>query len=123
MRRHAASSLAVAAALGAALLAGCSSGAATGGGGPNPNDERGQALACLTGKRLPARAVGEREIVVGEGAGAPRIRYFTTSGEAEALQFEGGAEGAEQIGNALLWVKRGSDKLLDEIESCLNEVP
>lgn len=106
-----------------ATLAGCSPGRAASGGGPNPNDKRGQALACLRADGLPALPVGDDRIVVGEGRGAPRIRYFTTSGEAEALQFKGGAEGAEQIGNALLWTGSASDRLLERIEACLDEVP
>ena len=36
--------------------------------------------------------------MIGDGADAPRIKFFLTAGEAEAAQFEGDGEGAEQIG-------------------------
>ena len=35
---------------------------------------------------------------IGDGADAPRIKFFLTAGEAEAEQFQGRGEGAEQIG-------------------------
>ena len=37
----------------------------------------------------------------------PRIEFFVTSGEAEGRQFQGNAQGAEHIGNALLFVRDG----------------
>ena len=41
---------------------------------------------------------GKQEIVIGDGADAPHIKFFLTAGEAEAEQFQGRGEGAEQIG-------------------------
>jgi hypothetical protein len=101
------------------LLAGC--------GGPDydadPNDKRAVALECLTEtKDLSARLDGEDAIVVGDAETGPRIRFFLTSGEAEAEQFAGRGEGAEQIGNALLFVRDGSEEDLAEIENCLDEL-
>ncbi len=55
----------------------------------------------------------EQEIVIGDGADAPHIKFFLTAGEAEAEQFQGHGEGAEQIGVALLYVGNGSDDLLE----------
>ena len=37
----------------------------------------------------------------------------------DAVQFEGDAEGAEQIGSALLHVREGSDEDLEAVEECL----
>jgi hypothetical protein len=106
-------------ALAAAIFASC--------GGPDydadPNDKRAVALECLTEtKSLDARLDGEDAIVVGDSDTGPRIRFFLTNGEAEAEQFEGRGEGAEQIGNALLFVRQGSEDDLAEIENCLDEL-
>jgi hypothetical protein len=109
------------AALACALLA------AAGCGDPDydadPNDKRAVTLECLTEtKDLEARLDGEDAIVVGNERNGPRIRFFLTSGEAEAEQFEGRGEGAEQIGNALLFTRDGSEQVLSEVENCLDEL-
>jgi hypothetical protein len=106
-------------ALAAALAAGC--------GGTDydadPNDKRAVALECLTEtKGLDAQLEGEDDILVGDSRTGPRIRFFLTSGEAEAEQFEGRGEGAEQIGNALLFTREGSEEELAEVENCLDEL-
>jgi hypothetical protein len=119
----------VAAACACALLvaaAGCGSSggaAGTGGGGqgPNPNDKRAVALACLRDEQgLDARLTGQKSIQV-DGRGGPRIEFSISAGEAEGRQFQGQAEGAEQIGVALLFVNQGSDALLKKIETCLED--
>ena len=87
--------------------------------GPNPNDKRAVALACITReKEVPARLVGEKSIQV-EGPNAPRVEFFVSSGEAEARQFQGEAQGAEQVGAALLFVNQGDDETLQKLEDCL----
>jgi hypothetical protein len=89
----------------------------------DPNDKRAVTLECLTEtKDLEARLDGEDAIVVGDARSGPRIRFFLTSGEAEAEQFEGRGEGAEQIGNALLFTRDGSEQVLSEVENCLDEL-
>jgi hypothetical protein len=45
-----------------------------------------------------------------------------TNGEAEAAQFGGKAEGTEHIESALLFVREAPDDLLEEVESCLDEL-
>jgi hypothetical protein len=81
------------------------------------------ALECLQEeKRLNAQLDGEDALVVGDPESGPRIRFFLTSGEAEAAQFEGKGEGAEQIGSALLFVRDGSDELLEDVEDCLADL-
>ena len=111
----------------AALLAlpGCGIGSSDAGGGVDDSDKRAVALECLDEEGVDARLVGEEgneEIVIGEGADAPRIEFFLTSGESEAAQFEGRGEGAEQIGPVLLYVNGGSDKLLETVEGCLADL-
>ena len=93
-------------ALGASALSGCSLGSS----GPEPGDDTGDkraaALACLTEeKHLDAVDRGDNQIVVGDPDTGPRIVFYLTSGQAEAAQFEGDGEGAEQIGAALRFVR------------------
>ena len=110
----------------ASLVALVSSGCGIGGdddaisrAGPNPNDKRAVALACITREKgVPARLAGEKSIQV-EGSNAPRVEFFVSSGEAEARQFQGEAQGAEQVGAALLFVNGGDDEVLKKVEDCL----
>lgn len=91
-----------------------------GGGGLNPADKRGAAFGCITREKgMDARLDGEKAIQV-DGSGGPRVEFFVSSGEAEARQFQGEAQGAEQIGAALLFVRRASDEDLEQIEDCLS---
>jgi hypothetical protein len=116
MRAAAAALLAV-----AALASGCSAG--SGDSGVDPNDKRGVALECITkDKGLDARAEGTNKIQVGDAKTGPEITFFVTGGQAEAEQFEGRGEGAEQIKNALLFVREGSEDDLGKIEECLNDL-
>ncbi len=86
----------------------------------DPNDKRAVALECITEDQgLEARLDGNDRIQVGDPATGPRIRFFLTGGEAEAEQFEGRGEGAEQIGAALLYVNDGDDETLEVVENCL----
>jgi hypothetical protein len=87
------------------------------------DDTRAVALSCLTEhEQLDARLSGEDEIAVGDDATGPRIRFYLTGGESEAAQFEGKAEGTEQIGSALLFVREGSDDELERVEFCLDHL-
>ena len=106
-----------------ALLAGAagcgSDGGGGGGGGPDPNDKRAVALACIRDDQgLEARLAGEKSIQV-DGARGPRVEFNVSSGEAEGRQFQGEAQGAEQIGVALLFINDGSEDQLEKIETCL----
>jgi len=91
-----------------------------GGGGPDPNDKRAVALGCIRDEGLDARPAGQRAIQV-NGIGGPRVEFFVTSGEAEGRQFQGGAQGAEHIGSALLFVNDAGDEQLKKIETCLED--
>jgi hypothetical protein len=119
------SALALSLLLAPAALAGCSLGSDDAG-GRDDLDDRTTALTCLQDAGVDgARLVGpegEQEIVIGDSADAPRIKFFLTAGEAEAEQFQGHGEGAEQIGGALLYVGDGSDDLLKPVEKCLADL-
>ena len=103
-------------ALAPALMAGCSLGS-NDAGGRSDLDDRTAAMQCIEDAGIDDARLrgpeGEQEIVIGDGADAPHIKFFLTAGEAEAEQFQGHGEGAEQIGVALLYVGNGSDDLLE----------
>jgi predicted small lipoprotein YifL len=108
-------------AVAAAAVAACGSSDA----GPlsDDSDKQAAALACLTDEKgLDAREDGDTEVVV-DGA---RIRFYLTAAEAEAAQFRGDGEGAEQIGQALLFVEPevtpGGEELLEDVEACLQDL-
>ena len=106
----------------AAVSAGCgvSSGGDT---GTDPNDKRAAALQCLKeDKDVPAKLLGSDSIQVDGAKDGPRIRFFLTAGEAEAQQFLGHGEGAEQIKSALLYTREGSEDVLQSTEECLNDL-
>jgi hypothetical protein len=85
-----------------------------------PDDKRGLTLACIRDqKRIDAEAIGDKGIAIGDDDS--RIDFFQSSLEAEGEQFEGRAEGAEQIGAALFYVRELPEDTLVAIEDCLNE--
>jgi 8-oxo-dGTP pyrophosphatase MutT (NUDIX family) len=105
-------------------LSGCGLGSSDAGGGDD-TDDRTAALECLQEAGLDARLEGkegDEEIVIGDSPNPPRIKFFLTAGESEAEQFQGRGEGAEQIGEALLYVGNGSDDELREVEECLADL-
>jgi hypothetical protein len=102
-----------------ALVAGCGGSSSS---GKDKSDKRGTALDCLKNeKHLPARLLGKDSIQI-DGPDSPRIQFFLTSGEAEAFQFEGRAEGTEHIGAALLFVRKAPDDQLEKVEACLDDL-
>jgi hypothetical protein len=88
------------------------------------SDTRSVVMACFEEEGIDARFEGEEgneDIVIGDGPGAPRIRFFLTAGESEAAHFQGEGEGSEQIGATWLYTNDGSDDLLEQVENCLAE--
>jgi hypothetical protein len=103
----------------AVAVAGCGGSKA----GPDSSDKRVNALDCLTNEhQLDARLSGKDAIQVGNPRTGPRIRFFLTRGQAEAAQFEGTAEGTLQSGAALIYVRRNGDKLLEQVEDCVDNL-
>ena len=91
--------------------------------GPDSTDQRDVALDCLTHKhKLQARLSGSDSIQVGNPNTGPRIRFFLTRGLAEAEQFAGNAEGTVQSGSALIYVRHNGDKLLSQVEDCVDSL-
>jgi hypothetical protein len=107
-----------------AALSGCSLGSSDAG-GRDDTDDRTATLECLSDAGVSARLSGpedDQEIVIGDSANPPHIKFFLTAGEAEAEQFQGHGEGAEQIGGTLLYVGDGSDDQLKPVEKCLADL-
>ena len=112
-------------ALSPALLASCSLGSDDAG-GRDDLDDRSAAMQCLQDAGIDDARLqgpeGKQQIVIGDGADAPHIKFFLTAGEAEAEQFQGRGEGAEQIGGTLLYVGDGNDDQLEPVEKCLADL-
>jgi hypothetical protein len=89
------------------------------------SDKPGSTIACLEAQEIPAHLEGKEENEVVLEAG-PRVRFYLTAAEAEAAQFRGAGEGAEQIGSALLFVEPEVDPetedILKAVEGCLAEL-
>jgi hypothetical protein len=83
---------------------------------PGTYDPRIPVVSCLRDAGVAARPVEPRAVV----AGGVRIDFLTTPGAAEARQIAGDAQGAEQIGRALLWVGRAPDEVLATVEECVD---
>jgi hypothetical protein len=89
---------------------------------PDDADIRTAMMTCFEQEGVDAHFEGDEgneDIVIGDGPGAPRVRFFLTAGESEAAQFEGRGEGTEQIGAAWLYANEGDDDTLEKVENCL----
>ena len=89
------------------------------------SDKPGSTVACLEAQGVTAHVQGEDGDEVMLDAG-PRVKFYLTAAEAEAAQFRGAGEGAEQIGSALLFVDPEVDPkaedVLKTVEGCLAEL-
>jgi hypothetical protein len=89
------------------------------------SDKPGSTVACLDAEGVTAHVNGkdENEVVLDAG---PRVKFYLTAAAAEAAQFQGEGEGAEQIGSALLFVDPELDPktedVLKDVEGCLAEL-
>jgi hypothetical protein len=83
---------------------------------PGVYDPRLSVVSCLQDAGVPAKRV---EPIAVDAAGV-RIDFLATPGEAEARQIAGEAQGAEQVGRALVWVGRAPDDLLETVEECVD---
>ena len=89
------------------------------------SDKPGSTVACLDVEGITAHVEGAEgnEVVLDA---RPRVKFYLTAAEAEAAQFRGTGEGAEQIGSALLYVDPEVDPetedVLKNVEACLAEL-
>jgi hypothetical protein len=106
-----------------AALAGCGSDDAAP--AVDESDKPGSTVACLDAQGVTAHVEGQddEEFVLDAG---PRVKFYLTAAEAEAAQFRGAGEGAEQIGSALLFVDPEVDPktedVLKDVEGCLADL-
>jgi hypothetical protein len=89
------------------------------------SDKPGSTVACLEAQGVPAHADSNNKNLVLLDAG-PRVKFYLTAAAAEAAQFQGQGEGAEQIGSALLFVDPEPDPktepVLKAVEGCLADL-
>jgi hypothetical protein len=103
----------------ATVLAGCGTDHGVGDGAYDPRDSR---IACFANQGLPAHKVGPSDVLVTPAGRRPvRVFFASTPGEAEALSVQARAQGAEQLGRALLYVGSASEPLLTKLEGCLDD--
>ena len=104
-------------------LAGCGSSDAAP--AVDESDKPGSTIACLEAQGVAAHVNGrdENEVLLDAG---PRVKFYLTAAAAEAAQFQGEGEGAEQIGSALLFVDSEVDPetedVLKDVEGCLADL-
>jgi hypothetical protein len=108
---------------GASPGGGSSLGSAPGGGTLSAYDPVGRPLRCMRRQKLRAYRAGVGAIQVAPKATGPRVVFASTTGDAQAAQIHGQAEGAEIIGNALLFVRSASDGVIKIMEKCLDTTP
>jgi uncharacterized protein YcfL len=107
----------------AVALAGCGSNDAAP--AVDESDLPGSTVACLDAQGVAAHLEGkdDNEVVLDAG---PRVKFYLTAASAEAAQFQGEGEGAEQIGSALLFVDPEVDPQTDDVlkvaEGCLADL-
>jgi hypothetical protein len=106
----------------AALLSGCGAVAHPPQGRGRIDDPRTAApdrLACLLSHHLPARKVGMDGIQIGALPSGPTVQFVPSNAVAEALKVLGAAQGAEMIGNALVYPHQASDSVMAQVEDCV----
>jgi hypothetical protein len=89
------------------------------------SDKPGSTIACLDYQGVTAHVNGKDENEIQLDAG-PRVKFYLTAAAAEAAQFQGEGEGAEQIGSALLFVDPEPDPKTEDVlkvaEGCLADL-
>jgi hypothetical protein len=89
------------------------------------SDKPGSTVACLDAQGVASHVQGndQNEVVLDAG---PRVKFYLTAAAAEAAQFQGEGEGAEQIGSALLFVDPEVDPKTEDVlkaaEGCLADL-
>jgi hypothetical protein len=107
----------------AVAIAGCGSNDAAP--AVDESDKPGSTVACLDAQGVTAHVEGKdkNEVVLDTG---PRVKFYLTAASAEAAQFQGEGEGAEQIGSALLFIDPELDQKTEDAvkvaEGCLADL-
>jgi len=107
---------AISALISVAALSGC--GTTTGGHG-QVDDQRATHLTCMQGAGLTVTDVGQTDASVASPSGPIKIHFDPSPGSSQQDQIAGAVQGAEVIGNALLYPGTAPDSELSKIENCL----
>ena len=90
------------------------------------DDPRTKHTACLRQEHVPftleQRTVAGKPLPsfqVGTAPSGPTVTFEPTPGDAQGVQIQGEAQGAEVIGSALLYPNQAPDGLLSTVESCV----
>jgi hypothetical protein len=90
------------------------------------DDPRIKHTACLRQEHIPfqlqQRTVAGKVLPsfqVGTLPTGPTVSFEPTPGDAQGIQIQGEAQGAEVIGSALLYPNEAPDKLLSVVEDCV----
>ncbi|MGZ4272198.1 MAG: hypothetical protein ACXVRP_00395 [Solirubrobacteraceae bacterium] len=90
------------------------------------DDPRIKHTACLRQKHIPfvlqQRIVAGKVLPsfqVGSLPTGPTVSFEPTPGDAQGVQIQGEAQGAEVIGSALLYPNQAPDQLLTAVEDCV----
>lgn len=90
------------------------------------DDPRTKHTDCLRQAKVPftleQRTVAGRALPsfqVGTAPSGPTVSFEPTPGDAQGVQIQGEAQGAEVIGSALLYPNQAPDRLLSAVESCV----
>jgi hypothetical protein len=90
------------------------------------DDPRAKHTACLKQAHVPFHleqltVAGKnlQSIQVGRAPAGPTISFEPTPGDAQGLQIQAEAQGAEIIGSALVYPNQASDNLMTVVENCV----
>ncbi|MFZ1994212.1 MAG: hypothetical protein WAU75_08890 [Solirubrobacteraceae bacterium] len=90
------------------------------------DDARAKHTACLQQAHIAYRnewlaVAGQRlpSFQVGTAPSGPTVIFEPTPGDAQGVQIQGEAQGAEVIGSALVYPNQSSDGLMTVVENCV----
>jgi hypothetical protein len=90
------------------------------------DDARSKHTACLQQAHVPFHDEWRRvdgkllpSFQVGTAPAGPTVIFESTPGDAQGVQIQGEAQGAEVIGSALVYPNQASDKLMSVVENCV----
>jgi hypothetical protein len=92
------------------------------------DDARSKHTACLrqahVAFHLEQRVVGGKllpSFQVGTAPAGPTVIFEPTPGDAQGVQIQGEAQGAEIIGSALVYPNQAPDSLMSVVENCVGQ--
>lgn len=78
-------------------------------------------LQCIRDAHLAVTVVSPIKLQIDSAPAGPTVVFTPTAGAAQAAQIDGGAQGAEVVGTALLYPNHGSAPELTAVEDCLGQ--